>query len=53
MNAIWLVIMYDKAFFAVLSTRLIPELIMIPVQVITIFVLVKALKPITRKYLFD
>lgn len=53
MNAIWLVIMYDKAFLAVLGTRLIPELIMIPVQVITIFVLVKALKPITRKYLFD
>lgn len=53
MNAIWLVIMYDKAFFAVLMTRLVPELIMIPVQVITIFVLIKALKPITNKYLFD
>jgi len=53
MNAIWLVIMYDKAFFAVLSARLVPELILIPVQVITIFILVKALKPITKKYLFD
>ena len=53
MNALWLNIMYDKAFLAVLGTRLVPELIMIPIQVITMFVLVNALKPITKKYLFD
>lgn len=49
----WLVIMYDKAFLAVLSTRIIPQIIMVPIQIITIFVLVNALKPITKKYLFD
>ncbi len=53
LNAVWLVIMYDKAFMAVLATRLVPELIMIPIEVGTVFVLVKALKPITKKYLFE
>ncbi len=53
MDAIWLVVMYNKAFIAVLSARVIPQLIMIPIQIITIFVLIKALRPITRKYLFD
>lgn len=53
MNSIWLVIMYDKAFTAVLYTRLITEVIMVPIQIVTIFVLINALKPITKKYLFD
>ncbi len=53
MNSLWLVIMYDKAYIAVLSTRLTAELIMIPIQIITIFVLVQALRPITKKYLYD
>ena len=53
MDATWLVIMYDKAFFAVLSVRIVPQLIMIPIQIVTSFVLVKLLKPVTDKYLFD
>lgn len=53
MDALWLVIMYNKAFLAVLSVRIMPQLIMIPIQIITLFVLIKALKPITQKYLFD
>lgn len=53
MNSVWLVIMYNKAFLAVLYTRLTAEVVMVPVQIITIFVLVNALRPITKKYLFD
>lgn len=53
MDASWLMIMYNKAFFAVLSLRIVPQLIMLPVQVITLFVLTKALAPITKKYLFE
>lgn len=53
MNAAWLMIMYDKAFFAVLSARIVPQLIMLPIQIVTIFTLVKALKPVTKKYLFE
>ncbi len=52
MDATWLVIMYDKAFLAVLSVRIVPQLIMIPIQIVTIFVLIKLLKPVTDKYLF-
>ncbi len=53
MNALWLMIMYDKAFIAVLSARIIPQLIMVVVQIVTLFALIKALKPITKKYLYD
>ena len=53
LNTLWLVIMYDKAFFAVLSTRILKEIIMLPIQVGVIFALVQALKPVTNKYLFD
>lgn len=53
LNSVWLVMMYDKAFLAVLYTRLTAEIIMLPIQIITIFVIVNALKPVTKKYLFD
>lgn len=51
LNTLWLVIMYDKAFIALLGTRAIKELIMIPVQIITILALVKVLDPIKEKAL--
>lgn len=41
LNTLWLVIMYDKAFFVVLGGRIIKELIMIPVQVTTVFLIVQ------------
>lgn len=53
MNAIWLVIMYDKAFIAVLSARIIPELIMLPIQIITLFAIINAIRPVIKKYLLD
>lgn len=51
MNSIWIYMNSDKAFIAILTARVTAEAIMIPVQIITMFVLVKALKPITKKYL--
>ncbi len=53
MDAAWLMIMYNKGFIAILSARIVPQLIMIPVQIITLFALISALKPITKKYLFE
>ncbi len=53
MNALWLMIMYDKAFLAVLSVRIVPQLIMIPIKIITIFTLVNVLRPVTKKYLLE
>lgn len=51
LNTLWLVIMYDKAFMVLLGTRVIKELIMIPVQVVTILALVRVLEPIKQKAL--
>lgn len=45
LNTLWLVIMYDKAFIALLMTRIVKEVIMVPIQVVTMFLLVQA----TRK----
>ena len=51
LNTLWLVIMYNKAFFVLFGTRAIKELIMLPIQVVTMFFLIQGLKPITKKYL--
>ena len=53
LNAVWLNIMYDKAFITILSLRTIAQFIMLPIQVLTVYALIKALNPITKKYLFD
>ncbi len=53
LNTLWLVIMYNKAFFVLLGTRIVKEIIMLPVQVVTMFLLVTALKPVTSKYLYN
>ena len=53
LNTLWLVIMYDKAFFVIVGSRAIKEAIMVPVQVVTMFALVNAIRPIAKKYLFE
>jgi len=53
LNTLWLVIMYNKAFIVVLGGRIVKEIIMLPIQVITMFALLEGLKPITKKYLYE
>lgn len=53
LNTLWLVIMYDKAFFVIVGSRAIKEAIMVPIQIATMFALVNAIKPIAKKYLFE
>ena len=53
LGTLWLVIMYDKAFFVLLGTRAIKEVIMLPIQVVVIFVLDKFLRPFFKKYLYQ
>ncbi len=53
MNSLWIFITTDKAFLPILTARITTEAIMIPVQIVTMFVLIKILKPITKKYLFE
>ncbi len=52
LNTLWLVIMYDKAFIVLLGARAVKELIVLPVQVVTMFLVYQGLNPITKKYLF-
>ena len=45
-------ILYGKAYFAVVASRLVTQSIMLPMQVITIFLLEKYLRPFASKYLY-
>ncbi|MCI9017152.1 MAG: folate family ECF transporter S component [Clostridia bacterium] len=51
LNTIWIAITQDKAFFVIVGARMIKELIMIPIQIISIFALEKALRPAIFKFL--
>jgi len=52
LESVFLNVLYGKAYIAIIASRLVTELIMIQVQVITIFILEKALRPFTKKYLY-
>ena len=52
LEAAFLNVLYGKAYFAVIASRFVTEAIMLPTQVITIFILEKALRPFTKKYLY-
>lgn len=51
--SLWLNIMYGKAYLAVVSTRILAQVIMFPIQVVTIFILEKLTRPIVDKYLYE
>lgn len=53
LRALWLNILYGKAFFLIVSARLISELIKIPVQIITIYILDKVTREFVIKYLLE
>lgn len=50
---LWLNIMYGKAYLAVVSTRILAQVIMFPIQVVTIFILEKLTRPIVNRYLYE
>ena len=51
-TSLWLHLLYGSAFVVIISSRIVTQLIMLPIQVITMFLLEKALRPIANKYLF-
>ena len=51
--SIWLNILYGKAYLVVVSTRVVTQVIMLPIRVITIFFLEKITRPIVNKYLYE
>ena len=53
LNTLWIAITQDKAFFVIAGARFIKELIMVPVQVLTMFPIIKVLQPAINKFLKD
>ena len=52
-TSFWLHMLYGKAYAAIISTRAISQIIMLPIQVVIIFMLNKFLNPIVDKYLIE
>ena len=50
-TSVWLHILYQKAYFAVLTTRVVAQIIMFPIQVIVIYFLEKFTRLFFQKYL--
>lgn len=51
--SIWLNILYGKAYFVVVSSRVVAQVIMFPIRIITIFVLEKLTRPMVNHYLYE
>jgi ECF transporter S component (folate family) len=50
LTSLWLVIMYKRAFLAFASTRVIAALILLPIEVGTVFFLKQFLEPVTKRF---
>lgn len=51
--SIWLNMLYGKAYFVIISTRVLAQVIMFPIRIITIFFLEKLTRPIVNRYLYE
>lgn len=51
--SLWLNILYGKAYLVVVSSRVIAQIIMFPIRIITIVALEKVLRPVLEKYLYE
>lgn len=52
-TSLWLHILYGKAYLAIIVSRVITQIIMLPIQIITIYVLEKFSRPLIKKYLYE
>lgn len=51
--SLWLNMLYGKAYLLVVSSRVVAQVIMFPIRIITIFVLEKLTRPIVNRYLYE
>ncbi len=51
--SLWLKIMYGKAYLVVISSRVLAQVIMLPIRIVTIFALEKLTRPIVNNYLYE
>ncbi len=52
LESVFLNIIYGKAYFVVVASRVVTQVILLPIQVIVIFFLEKTLRPFVNKYLY-
>ena len=52
-TSFWIHLLYGKAFVAIMASRVVTQIVMFPVQVVTIYVLDKFSKPFVKKYLLE
>jgi ECF transporter S component (folate family) len=53
LNSVFLHVLYGSVFKVVLATRVVKDLIILPIQVAVIFLLYKLLYPVIKKYLYE
>lgn len=51
--SLWLNMLYGKAYLLVVSSRVVAQVIMFPIRIITIFVLERLTRPIVNRYLYE
>lgn len=52
-TSIWLHILYGKAYFAIITTRVVTQVVMFPIQIVVIDWLEKFTRPFVQKYLME
>lgn len=52
-TSLWLKILYGQAYLVIVSTRVLTQVIMFPICVITIFFLEKITRPMVERYLYE
>lgn len=52
-TSFWLHLLYGKAYYAIISTRITSQIVMLPIQVTIIYMLNKFFNPIVDKYLMQ
>lgn len=51
--SLWLNMLYGKAYLVVVSSRVVAQVIMFPIRIVTIFILEKLTRPIVNRYLYE
>jgi len=53
LTSFWLMNTMGRAYLVLLSTRFVAQVIMLSIQIVVIFFLEKALRPVALRYLYD
>lgn len=52
-TSLWIHLLYGKAYLAIMASRIVTQIVMFPIHVITIYGLEKFSRPYVEKYLFE